>query len=77
MEIPPVRGMKSISRGGNIMPMEIFVVARVDLATLGKVRVALDLSLLSTLVCFCSLFACETLEGGKFHTDATLAIWPD
>ena len=31
------------------MPMEIFVVARVGLATLGGVRIALDLSLSSTL----------------------------
>ena len=55
-----------------VMPMEIFVVARVDLATFGKFRVARDLSLLSTLVCFCSLFACETREGGKFHPDLRL-----
>ena len=67
MEIQPVRSMISISRGGNFMPMEIFVSARVDLATLGKFRVARVLSLLSRLVCFCSLFVCETREGGKIR----------
>ena len=49
-----------------IMHMEIFVVARVELATFGKVRVALDLRLLSTLVCFCSLFACENWRVENF-----------
>jgi len=47
MEIPPVRGMISISRGGNVMPMEIFVSCGGDLATLGSVRVGLDLGLFS------------------------------
>ena len=41
------------------MPMEIFVVARVGLATLGGVRIALDLSLSSTLGYFYPS-ACET-----------------
>ena len=49
-----------------VMPVEKFVVARVDLATLGKVRIALDLSLLYTLGYFYPLLACETLEGENF-----------
>jgi len=56
--------------------VEIFVSARVGLATLGRVRIALDLGLLSTLVYFCSLLACKTLEGGKLHPGVTLVIWP-
>ena len=52
MEIPPVRDMISISRGDNVMPMEIFVSCLDDLATLGRVRVGLDLSLFSPLVLF-------------------------
>jgi hypothetical protein len=41
MEIPPVRGMISIFRGGNVMPMEIFVSCVGDLATLGVSLVAM------------------------------------
>jgi hypothetical protein len=40
MEIPPVRGIISILRGGNVMPMEIFVNCVGDLATLGVSLVA-------------------------------------
>lgn len=35
MEIPPVRGMISISRGGNVMPTEMFLSCVGDLATFG------------------------------------------
>ena len=45
------------------MPMEIFVVARVGLATFGKVRVALDPGQHAGL--FLASLVCETLEGGK------------
>jgi hypothetical protein len=48
------------------MPVEIFVSTRVDLATLGRVRVALDLGLLSTQVFFCSLFVCENWRVESF-----------
>jgi hypothetical protein len=74
MEIPPVRGMISILRGGNVMPMEKFVAARVGLATLGGVRIVLDLGLFSPLVCVCAMFVCETLEGGKFYAGVMFAI---
>ena len=53
------------------MPMEIFVVARVGLATLGGVRIALDLSLSSTLGYFYPS-ACEILEGERFTPDVGL-----
>jgi hypothetical protein len=35
MEIPPVRGMIYISRGGTVMPMVVFVSCVGDLAALG------------------------------------------
>ena len=43
--------------------MEIFVSARVGLATLGGVRIAFDLGLHSTLFYFYPSLVCETLEG--------------
>ena len=46
-----------------VMPMEIFVSARVGLAALGGVRIALDLGLHSTLFYFYPSLVCETLEG--------------
>ena len=42
----------------SVMPMEIFVSCGVDLATLGRVRVALDLGLFSPLVCSIFFFLC-------------------
>ena len=63
MEIRPVRGVISISRGGNVMPMEIFVNCVDDLATLASVRVDLDLGLFSPGSFF---FVRDSLGSGKF-----------
>jgi len=76
MEIPPVRGMISISRGGNVMPMEIFVSCVGDLANIGGSD-GRDVGPVTPLVCFLFFFFFffrGALGNGKFYPGSSLAL---
>ena len=61
-----------------VMPMEIFVSCVVDLATLGRVRVGLDLGLFLPLVRFLFFFVLSAIIWGveRFGFGSSLAFWP-
>jgi len=73
MEIPPVRGIISISRGGNVVPVGLCVSLVGDLATAGGSvwswpRFAHPL--------VPTVFVREALGVRKFYPGSSLAFWP-
>jgi hypothetical protein len=58
------------------MPMEIFVSCVEDLATLGRVRVGLDLGMFSPLVRILFVLSARRWGMESFDFGSSLAFWP-
>jgi len=74
MKIPPVRGKISILRGGNVMPMKLFVRCMGDLATVGGSVLVVTSFSRSVILSF---FVCEDRElVSLFYPGDSLTLWP-